>query len=102
MKNLTLMAHDGIERTLADLLRGLVEVSGFAFTRVEGHSVQDELDPLLSPRDHVVGYTPHVRVDILLRDEYVDTVLAALSNSQSGVTGKVRYWLTTVEREGQL
>ncbi len=102
MKLLTLIVHADIEQALADTLRGLAQVSGFTFTRVEGHGPQEERDPMLSPRDRVVGYVPHVRVDILLRSEDVDGVLAALRQSESGVAGRCRYWVTEAEREGRL
>ena len=102
MKKLTLVVHADLEQMLADMLRGLPEVPGFTFTHVEGHGAQDEHDPALSERDRVVGYTPHVRVDIVLEDNVVDAVLGALRQSQSGVAGRGHYWITAVEREGRL
>ena len=102
MKNLTLIVHADIEQALADVLRGLKQVSGFTFTHVEGHGAQDERDPSLSARDRVVGYTPHVRVDIMLKGEDVDAVLAALRDSHSGVAGRGVYWVTEIERQGRL
>ena len=102
MKNLTLIVHADVRQALADVLRGLKEVEGFTFTSVEGHGPQDERDPQLSARDRVVGYTPHVRVDILLEDTVVDGVLNALQQSQSGVAGRCVYWVTTVARQGRL
>jgi len=102
MKQLTLIVHADIEQTLSDVLRGLKQVSGLTFTHVEGHGPQDERDPALSARDRVVGYTPHVRVDILLKGEDVDAVLAALRQSRSGVAGRGHYWITEVDREGRL
>ncbi len=102
MKNLTLIVHADTEQALADVLRGLPMVSGFAFTHVEGHSTQDDGDPALSARDRVVGYTPHVRVDMVLEEGDVDAVLDALRKSHSGVTGRGHYWITAVEREGRL
>ncbi len=102
MKNLTLVVHADIEQGLADFLRGLGPVRGFTFTHVEGHGPQDERDPALSARDRVVGYTPHVRVDIVVEDENVDAVLDALRQSRSGVAGRGHYWITRVEREGRL
>jgi len=44
------------------------------------HGAQDERDPTLSARDRVVGCTPHVRVDIMLKG--VEAVLAALRDSK--------------------
>ena len=102
MKNLTLIVHADTEQALAAMLRGLKQVSGFPFTHVEGHGAQDERDPQLSARDRVVGFTPHVRVDIMLKGEDVDAVLAALSKSNCGVTGRGAYWVADVLRQGRL
>lgn len=101
MKNLTLIVHADIKQPLADMLRGLKEVEGFTFTPVEGHGPQDESDPLLSVRDRVVGYTPHVRVDILLEDADVRGVLERLRAS-GGLVGNGVYWVTRLEDQGRL
>lgn len=101
MKKLTLIVHADIEQALADMLRALEQVSGFTFTHVEGHGAQDERDPSLSARDRVVGYTPHVRVDILLKGEDVDEVLRAL-RAGGGLAGRGLYWITPVEQHGRL
>ena len=97
MKNVTLVVHAEIEQALADLLRALPAISGFTFTHVEGHGTQDENDPALSARDRVVGYTPHVRVDIVVADEDVDPLLNALRESRAGLAGRSVYWITPVE-----
>ncbi len=102
MKNLTLIVHTDVRRALADVLRGLKEVEGFTFTPVEGHGPQDERDPSLSARDRVVGYTPHVRVDIVLNDKDVDKVLQALRESNCGVVGRGVFWVADVLRQGRL
>ncbi|OGI49272.1 MAG: hypothetical protein A2151_06635 [Candidatus Muproteobacteria bacterium RBG_16_65_34] len=102
MKNLTLIVHADIQQALADVLRALPGVTGFTFTPVEGHGPQDERDPSLSARDRVVGYTPHVRVDLLLEDRDVETVVEALQVSNCGVAGRGVYWVTRLERQGRL
>ncbi len=102
MKNLTLIVHADIQQALADVLRGMKEVEGFTFTPVEGHGPQDERDPSLSARDRVVGYTPHVRVDIVLDDKNVDKVLQALRESRCGVVGRGVYWVADVLQRGRL
>lgn len=102
MKKLTLIVHADTEQALADTLRALPRVSGFTFTRVEGHGTQDDSDAFLSARDRVVGYTPHVQVDILLEDADVDDVVRSLQQGQSGVAGRGRYWVTSVEKGGRL
>jgi len=102
MKNLTLIVHTDIEQVLADMLRGLKQVSGFTFTHVDGHSAHDKRDPAFSARDRVVGYTPHVRVDILLEGRDVDDILQALRTSDCGLAGRGIYWILPVEQHGQL
>src|SRR3990167_8238845 len=102
MKTLTLIVHIDIEQALADMLRSLKQVSGFTFTHVEGHGAQDERDPAISARDLVVGYTPHVRVDILLKGEDVGAVLDALRAAGGGLAGRGIYWITPVEQYGRL
>ena len=102
MKNLTLIVHAEVKQALADTLRGLKVVQGFTFTPVEGHGAHNGEDALLSARDRVVGYVPHVRVDLLLEDGDVETVLKALHASDCGVAGRGVYWVTHLERQGQL
>ena len=102
MKNLIMIVPAGAQQNVADALRALVQLQGFTFTRVEGHGSQAENDPFLSARDKVVGYTPWVRVDILLEDTDVEAVLAALRTTQHGLEGQGVYWVTAVEKNGRL
>jgi len=102
MKNLTLIAHADSKQTLADVLRGLEQVSEFTFTHIERHSVQSTHDSSLSARDRVVGYTPQVRVDILLQDADVEAVLQSLRSANCGLTGRGSYQVTAVEKQGAL
>ena len=102
MKMLTLIVYADVKQVLADTLRGLKQVQGFTFTYVEGHGAQDGGDSALSARDHVVGYVPQVRVDIVLEDKDVADVLANLRNSQCGLSGRGSYWITAVEKKGAL
>jgi len=87
---------------LGDVRAALEQVQGFTFSHVEGHGAQVEHDPFLSVRDKVVGYTPRVRVDVLLEDADVDTVLDTLRKTRNGFDGQGIYWVTTVEKSGGL
>ncbi len=102
MKNLTLIIHTNAQQDLADRLRAMEQVPGFTFSHVEGHGVQVESDPFLSARDKVVGYTPRVRVDILLKDADVNTVLDTLKSTRNGGDAHGIYWITAVEKNGRL
>lgn len=102
MKKLTLIVHTDVQQALADSLREIPAVTGFTSTPVEGHGPQDGSDALLPARDRVVGFVPHVRVDILLEDDDVQTVLEALRASNCGVAGRGVYWVTPLEQQGRL
>lgn len=102
MKNLILIVHTNVQQDISDQLRSMEQVSGFTFSHAEGHGVQVESDPFLSARDKVVGYTPRVRVDILLEDSDVDMVLDTLRTSTFGIKGQGIFWVTAVEKNGQL
>lgn len=102
MKNITLIVHANIQQALADILRGLSQVRGFTIAQVEGHGAQSEHDTVLAARDRVVGYTPHIRVDIVLANEAVEELLNALRASDCGVAGQGVYWITTVDEFGEL
>lgn len=102
MKHLAMVVHAHVQQDLADRLRGLGQVKGFTFSHVEGHSSQTDRDRTLSPRDKVVGYVPRVRVDILLEDPDVATVLESLRRPDCGIAGNGVYWVTEVAQHGRL
>jgi len=102
MKHLTLIVHTNVQQDLSDQLRSMEQVSGFTFSHAEGHGAQVETDPFLSARDKVVGYMPRVRVDILLEDDDVDRVLDTLRIATFGIKDQGIFWVTAVEKNGQL
>ena len=97
-----MIVHADVKQALADTLRSIKQASGFTFIHVEGHGAQDGRDPALSARDRVVGYTPQVRVDILLEEGDVENVLQALRAADCGLAGRGIYWVTLVEQRGRL
>jgi nitrogen regulatory protein P-II 1 len=102
MKNLVIIIHSDVQLALADQLRGLSQVESFTFAHVEGHFAQTEDDAALSARDKVVGYTPRVRVDILLEDADVSDVLEAIREQAHGVSGHGDFWVADVSQHGAL
>ena len=102
MKNLTLVVHADVQQALADTLRSIKQASGFTFTPVEGHGAQDGRDPTLSARDKVVGYTPQVRVDIIIENGGAEEILQTLRAAGCGLAGCGIYWITPVEQHGRL
>ncbi|MCW9023182.1 MAG: DUF3240 family protein [Gammaproteobacteria bacterium] len=102
MKNLVLIVHANVQDDLADLLRAMDKVPGFTFSHVEGHGAHVAQDPFLSAHDKVVGYTPRVRVDILLKDEDLNVVIQTLTTTENGLKGHGIYWVNSVEQDGRL
>ncbi len=102
MKNLIIIIHANAQQDMSDLLRNLDCITGFTFTHVEGHGTQSEQDVFLSARDKVVGFVPRMRVDILLEDKDVETVLAAIRSTSNGDFFAGFYWCTDVEQSGRL
>ena len=102
MKLLTLIVHTDVQRDLIKLLRSMDQISGYTLMHVEGHGEEEEVDKFLSARDKVVGYAPRIRVDVLLEDKNVDSVLAALCNKEHNIAGEGIYWVIPVDKGGHL
>ena len=102
MKQLVLIIHNNLKQDAADLFRSIEQIQGFTFGNVEGHGAQSGEDTFLSDRDKVVGYTPRTRVDILLEDKNVETVLTALRQSNIGLNEHGIYWILGAEESGRL
>jgi len=102
MKLLTIIVHTDVQGELADLLRSIKQVPGFTFTPCAGHGAETERDPYFAAREQAIGHVPRVRTDILLQDNDVDAVLAALCSGDQCVSGQGIYWVTPVEKTGRL
>ena len=102
MKLLTLIVHTDVQQDLTRLLYSMDQVSGFTFTHVEGHGEEEESDKFLSAKDKVIGYAPRVRVELLLNDNDVDSVLTMLSAREHNIAGQGIYWVIPAEKGGHL
>ncbi len=107
MKKLTMIIPENLEEALADTLKTISEVQGFSFIHIEGHGEQTLVDEgaefqEVSARDLVSGYSPKIRADLLLQDQHVETVLAALRATNMGLSGHTFYWVTALETAGRL
>jgi nitrogen regulatory protein P-II 1 len=96
-----MVVHSTLQQALADFLRSK-NLQSFIFTHVEEHSAQFEDDAYLSMRDKVVGYVPKVRLDVILADDEVKTLIAELRESGQSFKGRSLYWVTNVEASGEL
>lgn len=102
MKLLALIVNANLQSEIADILRSIEIIDGFTLTNVEGHGAQSENDPFISTRDKVVGYTPHIRIDLLLENVHIPYVLETLRKSNIRLSKQSIYWITSVEEFGRL
>ncbi|WP_038247107.1 DUF3240 family protein [Ghiorsea bivora] len=103
MKQLTLVMGLKAQQDVCDYLRTMPQIQGFTLSHIEGHSEQSETNPFLSARDKVVGYTPHVRIDVVLSAVDIADVLQALKKlRQEGHIKELFYWVAPVDEAGHL
>lgn len=103
MKNLTIIIHTDDQQDLTNQLRTIEQVQGFSLSHVEGHGQESEHDAFLAARDKVVGSTPRIRADVVLKEGEVDGVINALREAkESGKLNSTFFWVSAVEQCGQL
>ena len=102
MKCLTLVTHASAKDDLIDFLLHHDKITGFTLTASEGHSRSTGDNPLESSRDRVLGYVPRVRIDVIVDEETLQSVLDQLCDCDSCVTGRGVWWVTPVEKWGGL
>ncbi len=100
MKKLAMIVSSSVYQAVTDQLRAL-GVAGFTVSHIEGHGPHTDEDQFVSARDRVVGFVPRVRVDIVLPEEQMTTVLDALCSPGTGLAGHGVFWVSSVERFGQ-
>lgn len=101
MKLLVLVVNSSVLQIVTDELR-LLGVAGFTVSPVEGHGAHTAEDRFLSARDRVVGFVPRVRIDIVLPAEQVGAVLDSLSAPDTGLGEHGTFWISAIDRFGQL
>ena len=103
MKQLTLIVGMKAAQDMIDQLRMMAQIHGFTLSHVQGHGEQNDHDPFLSARDKVVGYSPRVRIDVVLTDDDLQPVLDALRDlKEQGLVKSSYYWVSPVEESGHL
>jgi len=99
---LNLLIQANMRHDLADMLQAIDQVSGFTFMPVQGYGSHAEGDFLRSSRDRVVGYAPRIKVEILLPDNEVQSVLDLLRDALAHERSHGLYWIIQVEESDRL
>jgi nitrogen regulatory protein P-II 1 len=84
-----------------DDVRSAVEragVLGLTFTEVQGYGRQKGHTEVYRGAEYEVDFVPKARVDVVVNDESVDTVVAGIIKAaRSGKIGDGKVWVTPVE-----
>ena len=102
MKCLTLYLHKQSTEDVLDCLRESPLVTGFTLTHGEGHSLDSNTDWSQAAIDRVVGFVPRVRVEVILEDDQVEEVLAALKASLSSTQSHAVWSVVSLDGFGRL
>ena len=102
MKCITLIVHASSKMALSDLFHRIPEIERFTMSDCEGYDESDLKGPFVSTGDRVVGFVPRVRIEVVVEDPAVDSVLESVREPKAGLAGLGIYWVTTVLTEGVL
>jgi nitrogen regulatory protein P-II 1 len=73
-------------------------VHGMTFSEAQGYGRQKGHTEVYRGAEYQVDFVPKARIDVLVDDEHVDAVVAAIVGAaQTGKIGDGKVWVTTVE-----
>jgi nitrogen regulatory protein PII len=102
MKIPTLIDLTKSQQELSGLLRSMEQVPGSTFNHVMGQGNEAEGDTFVSARNAVVGYIPRIRFGLQPKDDDVEVLLTGIIDEQNNITGQDVYWVTPVEKGGNI
>ncbi|HWF69545.1 MAG TPA: P-II family nitrogen regulator [Mycobacterium sp.] len=86
--------------TVADIRAALDEagVHGLTYSEVRGYGRQKGHTEVYRGAEYAVDFVPKARVDVIVDDEHVDIVVAAIIGAaRTGKIGDGKVWVTPVE-----
>ncbi len=85
---------DDVREALSEIgITGMTAIEVKGFGRQKGHT------ELYRGAEYVIDFLPKVKIDIVVRDEQVDTCLEAITNAaRTGKIGDGKIFVSTVER----
>lgn len=102
MKITTLIDLTNGQQELSGLLRSMEQVPGSTFNHVMGQGNEVEGDTFVSARHKVIGYVTPIRFNLLLKDNDLEMVPTSIFGEQNNITGQDVYWVTPVEKGGNI
>lgn len=102
MRCITLIVHASSKMALTDLLHGIQEVERFSMSDCEGYDESDLVGSFVSTGDRVIGFIPRVRIEVVVEESAVPSVLEAVREPRTGLAGLGVYWVSPVLDGGVL
>ncbi|MBN2804032.1 MAG: DUF3240 family protein [Deltaproteobacteria bacterium] len=101
MKCLSLVVNKSKQDEILSILRATPQVTAYTIFHGEGH-YRGSVSIFESADDEVMGYVPRIRIDLLLADNLVDEVLNKLKECRKSATSFGIYWITPIDKVGEL
>ena len=101
MRCLSLIINESSKNEFVELMRRLPEVDGYTIFHGEGH-YSGGIQPFESAHDEVLGYVPRIRIDVFLKKEDIDKVIAQIKTCSACAARRGFYWISTVDAMGEL
>ena len=102
MKQLTLYMQASAEGDVLDCLRSNPDVTGFTLVPCQGHSSEHVGGKEEAAIDLVVGFVPRIRIEVILEDDRVESVLTGLKACLESSASQGMWTLTPVLEWGSL
>lgn len=100
MKIITFVIHEAAQQNLLDKLAEFQEIKGCFVTPVHGYFEAIGQNPFETQKDLVDGFTPRVRIEVLIEKERVKPLLEGLLSCLSCAKGRGIWWVKGVNDWG--
>lgn len=78
---------------------GELEIPGITVTEVKGYGRQQGHPELYSDNEYIVDFLPKVKIEIVIKDEDVDSIVKAIiKTARTGKFGDGKIFISTVEK----
>lgn len=101
MKCLSLIINESSKSDIVEMMRNLPEVTAYTMFHGEGH-YSGGIQPFESPNDEVLGYVPRIRIDLFLKDDDVEKVIASFRSCSPCSSKRGLFWVSSMDSIGNL
>jgi nitrogen regulatory protein PII len=100
MKIISIIVHEAAKQNILDSVAGINNVKGCYLYKVDGYFEGVGNNPFETQKDLVDGYTPRLRIDILVEKDVVSEVMDNIFECTSCVKGRGVWYTRDIEDWG--